>query len=598
MKTKSLLSLGAMSLATVAFAQSTYTDLYYTGGFVNAYYSAGGHLVNAGSYSVGSLEGPTYTGNVDENCNIFISVANGQRLSVNEAISAGTFSIHDYNVTGVNTGGSGNSYSATWNQNGKTGWVTTIQVADRKTLNITGDFVGNFETNTTLMSKGQDTYTRIELAANAVINIAGDMHIYNNTTPVKPEGSSNTNIRNNGLNFLIYGEPMIKEDNVRGESYFNLGGDVYMYDKNITAAYWGATPTNRVTLSFNVLSATIGGVIHMDEDYYDGERVLDLQTKLMDYADNAATYDVYFDDVSRSFGGIDGSGIIKVGAERAKNIALSFTNATNSAWIGSLTSGNADTKINVLMNGEGKQSMIIKETHEGEGRKVPDTLNGGGLRDIAFYTEMDNKIGFNSVDVQKGTFELGGYAELKHGSLKVSSSNAKFVVGGYQADTLGTVNFEAARITAGTIGISFNQEASDVLNFATSGEYALGDGFTAGKFHVSNPSSLTIELDYLPVEGSDIKEQLADLGGSMEWEIMYFESTNLTEETISDIIVKVVDQSGNVIDGVDATLSLLGEADSYYGISATITSAVPEPATVAGIAGLLALAFAAYRRRR
>ena len=46
----------------------------------------------------------------------------------------------------------------------------------------------------------------------------------------------------------------------------------------------------------------------------------------------------------------------------------------------------------------------------------------------------------------------------------------------------------------------------------------------------------------------------------------------------------------------EGLLASLGWKDGTF--TASITSAVPEPATVAAILGVFALAFAAYRRRR
>ena len=58
------------------------------------------------------------------------------------------------------------------------------------------------------------------------------------------------------------------------------------------------------------------------------------------------------------------------------------------------------------------------------------------------------------------------------------------------------------------------------------------------------------------------------------------------------------DASDIIGSGYDSDKFLLNFAWADNTLTATFTSAVPEPATVAAILGAIALAFAAYRRRK
>ena len=58
------------------------------------------------------------------------------------------------------------------------------------------------------------------------------------------------------------------------------------------------------------------------------------------------------------------------------------------------------------------------------------------------------------------------------------------------------------------------------------------------------------------------------------------------------------DASDIIGSGYDSSKYLLKFAWADTTLTATFTSAVPEPATVAAILGAIALAFAAYRRRK
>ena len=566
MKTK-ILPLILLATAPVAFAQETptYTDLYYAGDMsVSPWGDTTRYLCDAESWNVGSLEGETFTESPNNKYNNLFIV--------------GTLETSSTNPTGYDF--------VNWEVNNVTFDVKTkvqhslIQVCGGgQSFKINGDLTASIDN----AWDWNNTSTNIQLQGASSLEIVGNLYINNKTDPTKRTyGDANYAgiLHNNGIHFSIDTEVSLKIDKPSGailnatcDSTFILNGDVIMSDLDINSEYkpWGAKYSNsRITFRIDTIISEIKGVVHMDESYA-GERVLDLCSRLLSGAESIG---ITFDEVSRTFGGLNGTGALVSSAARKKIVDIIFTNSDKYEWSGSVSAAHEETEFSLLMDAQakdGKQALFVESSHAGQ---------------ASFKTS------FKSVTVANGTLELGGYSELVNGSLAITGSSAKFVLGGAGKDTLGVVNFSSANITAGTLTVGFNQESSDVLNIVK------GESEEAnGTFYVADPSAFAIELDYLPVEDSALKEQL-ESEGSFTYDIITFDSTNLTAETLSNITVKVVDQSGNVINGVDAALSFIGEEGAYTGIAATITSAVPEPATVAGIAGMLALAFVAYRRRK
>ena len=90
-----------------------------------------------------------------------------------------------------------------------------------------------------------------------------------------------------------------------------------------------------------------------------------------------------------------------------------------------------------------------------------------------------------------------------------------------------------------------------------------------------------INIDFAEFDASD----LVDTGDSFY--VLSAESTNGFSADANDNFAAIN------LNGAAANFSWIDNA-----LMVNFTTAVPEPATVAGIAGLLALAFAAYRRRK
>lgn len=159
---------------------------------------------------------------------------------------------------------------------------------------------------------------------------------------------------------------------------------------------------------------------------------------------------------------------------------------------------------------------------------------------------------FNNVSVSKGRLEL---------AMSSSAVNGNFSISGGVFDNDGEINFVDASFGGGKINFD---NAADKINVSG----------TAKK-----NASGTLEIDFsgLVIEADK------------------------TYEIISAAVVDSSfksDASDIIGSGYDSDKFLLDFAWADNTLTAKFTSAVPEPATVAAILGAIALAFAAYRRRK
>ena len=110
---------------------------------------------------------------------------------------------------------------------------------------------------------------------------------------------------------------------------------------------------------------------------------------------------------------------------------------------------------------------------------------------------------------------------------------------------------------------------------------------------------MTAGINQLEVEGNLKK----DGNGKIEIDFAEFNATDFadTEDYFSILSANSTSNFSENANDDFAAINLNGAAANFSWIDNALmvnfTTAVPEPATVAGIAGLLALAFAAYRRR-
>ena len=255
---------------------------------------------------------------------------------------------------------------------------------------------------------------------------------------------------------------------------------------------------------------------------------------------------------------------------------LTFTNSSKHEYVGSLAEVKVDLPhlLNVTMNAtdatNGRQILRFEEYVYRSG------LNSN---------YEDAKDVLNNIVVNSGRLDLGMHTNgMFARNLTLNGENAVFSSTALMTnEEIGYTNFASANLTKGTLVFDYSIDANDTININKNGV----EGAT-GALTVANASDITIILQ--EIDGSDIKTWLQDEGiDSFSFDILSFESTNLTEESIADINVV----SSN---GMDAVLSAIKTDGVITGIQATI--AVPEPATFAAIFGAFALAFVAYRRRK
>ena len=283
-----------------------------------------------------------------------------------------------------------------------------------------------------------------------------------------------------------------------------------------------------------------------------------------------------WEDTKRNLGGLDvaHSGVIALEANSdtatSMTSSLTFTNASTHEFVGSIVrlSTAVPHNLNITMNAtdatNGRQILRFDE-YIGK--------SGSGLNE----KYEDAKEVLNNIVVNSGRLDIGMHANGMYAkSLALNGADAVFSSTALMTnEEIGYTNFASANLTKGTLVFDYSIDANDTI--------AINDALT-----VANASDITIILQ--EIDGFDIKTWLQDEGmDSFSFDILSFESTNLTEESIADINVV----SSN---GMDAVLSAIKTDGVITGIQATI--AVPEPATVAAIFGAFALAFVAYRRRK
>ena len=180
------------------------------------------------------------------------------------------------------------------------------------------------------------------------------------------------------------------------------------------------------------------------------------------------------------------------------------------------------------------------------------TMSGEGEQrlEITKFTQTtkDNQICRTDINVNNGRLIIRENSGTQHGTLNI---------GGGLFKTEGDISFKAGNFTGGGISVG-NDSGTIFLETATK----------------NSANQIVLDFAELTQVGDYDIISVSDSESAGNW-------------TTNDFIVK------NLKEGL---LASLGWKDGTF--TASITSAVPEPATVAAILGVFALAFAAYRRRR
>ena len=212
----------------------------------------------------------------------------------------------------------------------------------------------------------------------------------------------------------------------------------------------------------------------------------------------------------------------------------------------------------------GEKNVHVISTHWGGGvtftNKTDQTWSGtilGKAMGLSYEGTAKQRLEvvsgeFNNVSVSKGRLEL---------AMSSSAVNGNFSISGGVFDNDGEINFVDASFGGGKINFD---NAADKINVSG----------TAKK-----NASGTLEIDFsgLVIEADKAYE--------------------IISAAVLDSSFKS-DASDIIGSGYDSDKFLLNFAWADNTLTAKFTSAVPEPATVAAILGAIALAFAAYRRRK
>ena len=319
----------------------------------------------------------------------------------------------------------------------------------------------------------------------------------------------------------------------------NVGGDIVLTAANTKAA---------LNLKFHSYDVNIGGVIKLNNDA-SMKRI---------QLDNASTSDAE-KTYNRSFGGlsVNNGGQLRIDGTANNTVNLIFRNSTEESYSGYLTSKADGTgnKFNISMNATsaaGKQTLRFTDA-------TGKTLDGNTYNNAAI----------DAVSVSNGTLSLGMNSAMSANKLVVNGENAVFdITSADGASEIGKATFDSFTGTKGAIAFDV-AESNDFLDIT-------------GTVNVSSDFAFIVNMTK-----ADFDSLLGEGETSLQYNIISF----TTEGSSFDATTVICSDSQ-----LKGTIDLI-EAAGTTSVMLTIT-AVPEPATVAAILGAVALAFAAYRRRK
>ncbi len=441
----------------------------------------------------------------------------------------------------------------------------------------------------TLLSIDKDVTANIN---SLTINMDSDDGLAGNSgTGIRLEDKSVLNIAN-GIKYtdnrqkLNWSEIRLTFDNSPFGTV-NIGGDIEMFDNtNLSAEGRGGAGTS---LDFKgPRNVTVGGVIKMSTKSY--------KKIALDVPDWGAGKDGY--DFNRSLGGIeiDSNGRIELnGTTAVTTTHLTFTNSGKNEFVGALITRQAgivtkekdkeavinsigevtNNKLNITMNAtDAKKGNQILRFGEFNQFLFDTNTSATGTYDVYGIAQANNSVA--TVTVVSGRLDLGMASAMKGEKLVMASSssaaNAVFSATGTAAGSeIGKVTFGSFQGSNGTIVFDFAKNESDFI--------AIEGAATA--------ADLTFFINMTKSEFDSYLESATELN----YDIMSFQTEDSSFNT------PTLSFADSQLTGV---LSL--NADDSTGITTVkltiTTAAVPEPATVAAILGVIALAFAAYRRRK
>ena len=361
----------------------------------------------------------------------------------------------------------------------------------------------------------------------------------NAATKIYLAGKTSFNIKND----LIYElQNDQNEINFNFESHatstVNIGGNLELIAPN----------SANLNIQLGAGSFTVGGILKMNGE--GGMKRIQL--------DNASTADTE-KTYNRSFGGlsVNKGGQLRVEGTANNTVNLTFTNSTEESYSGYLMAKttSSNNKVNITMNATsaaGKQTLRFLDATD-------KTADGNTYNNAAIDT----------VSVSNGTLSLGMNSAMSANKLVVNGENAVFdITSADGASEIGKATFDSFTGTKGAIAFDV-AESNDFLDIT-------------GTVNVSSDFAFIVNMTK-----ADFDSLLGEGETSLQYNIISF----TTEGSSFDATTVICSDSQ-----LKGTIDLI-EAAGTTSVMLTIT-AVPEPATVAAILGAVALAFAAYRRRK
>ena len=451
-------------------------------------------------------------------------------------------------------------------------------------LDIKGDFNINLEKKNVTKDWGFATFfiniggEKRRDPENATTNkrgntyhIYGDMNVKNNDIVDSDDTISGG--YQNGISLSIKASSNVKKNAdgsyvyqyVQQNTSFIVDGDLNLIKNELDTASNNTARSQRMTLTTNVKTFTVGGVINWDNnpivpagksewenyDSWDMKNAIDSTC----YAEGE-TFD---SDIN--IGGLQSRAMLTITEQTNDDkhaVNLNFTNkkGVNTTWEGRFEDA-SQTKFNVSMDAtaEGRQTMIFN--YRSKNSKL--------------FTEESKAYIIDKLTISGGEFAFKNCVELIDYLRKGTNTECaigKLILNGGKFIPLGAGAKVAEAI------------------------------FENGGILVDTDEMLAYS-NQLEVQGALTKEGT----DKVNIDFAEFDASDLVDTGDSFYVLSAESRNGFSADANDdfAAINLNGAAANFSWIDNNLmvnfTTAVPEPATVAGIAGLLALAFATYRRR-
>ncbi len=258
------------------------------------------------------------------------------------------------------------------------------------------------------------------------------------------------------------------------------------------------------------------------------------------------------------------------------NYTGSEGNYSSNAIYNYSTSSTAEAVIN-FSTGEGKK-IVVNDAITGGSHSTSyvdyQILNISGAGTV----EFNNSVSYQTINVESGTLKLGSYA----GSDTADASIAKL-------DNVALTLKSEASLRIGT-----DKSNSSVVLSNSSFEMQTGSSIFFSAY-----SSLTLENSTVSI--GDLASVIIDLSGveidTYTYTLIYTDDTSISKA----IYTALLSENIEIITSTNAVASDIQLTTSGTNLLLTVvlsSVAVPEPSTYAMIIGILALGFAAYRRRK